>query len=228
MIRQTVSRPRSRSWGGGKYVPQRKFCAFCADKVETIDYKDGVKLRRYISDRGKIEPRRRTGTCAKHQRALAIAIKRARQLAIIPYTPSVRRPGMPMPADEVAKRVLREEAARKVVEEAAKKAEEAGKPVAAAPVEAPVAAAPAVEAAPVVVEEVVKKPARKSEKKTEEAAAPVAEAAPAVEETVKKPARKSEKKAETASKETAKEAAPKKKSAAKAEKSDAPETPDQA
>ena len=58
------------------------------DKVEVIDYKESVKLRRYISDRGKIEPRRRTGTCARHQRALAMAIKRARHLALLPYVPA--------------------------------------------------------------------------------------------------------------------------------------------
>jgi small subunit ribosomal protein S18 len=56
------------------------------DKVEVIDYKDPLKLRRYISDRGKIEPRRKTGTCARHQRRLTISIKRARHLALLPYT----------------------------------------------------------------------------------------------------------------------------------------------
>jgi len=71
-----------------RYVPRRKHCSFCVDKAETIDYKDSSKLRRYISDRGKIEPRRRTGTCAKHQRALAVAIKRARHLALLPYVPA--------------------------------------------------------------------------------------------------------------------------------------------
>ena len=69
-------------------MPRRKVCSFCTDKVEVIDYKDPVKLRQYISDRGKIEPRRRTGTCAKHQRALAVAIKRARHLALLPYVPA--------------------------------------------------------------------------------------------------------------------------------------------
>ena len=69
-------------------MPKRKFCSLCADKVEVIDYKDAVKLRRYLSDGGKIQPRRRTGTCAKHQRALAVAIKRARQLALLPYVPA--------------------------------------------------------------------------------------------------------------------------------------------
>ena len=83
MIRQSPGRPRSR-WGGARYVPKRRFCSFCSDKVEVIDYKDTSKLRRYVSDRGKIEPRRRTGTCAKHQRALAVAIKRARHLALLP------------------------------------------------------------------------------------------------------------------------------------------------
>jgi len=57
-------------------------------KSEKIDYKDPVKLRRFISERAKIDPRRRTGTCAKHQRVMAIAIKRARHLALLPYVPA--------------------------------------------------------------------------------------------------------------------------------------------
>ena len=65
--------------------PRRKVCAFCADKVEEIDYKDVAKLRRYLSERSKIVPRRVTGTCAKHQRQLTTAIKRARHLALLPY-----------------------------------------------------------------------------------------------------------------------------------------------
>ncbi len=76
---------RSRRWEKARYVPRRKICSFCKDKVKTIDYKDSVKLRHYISDRCKIEPRRRTGTCAKHQRLLAMAVKRARYLALLPY-----------------------------------------------------------------------------------------------------------------------------------------------
>ena len=67
-------------------MPRRKVCAFCADKIPVIDYKDVGRLRRYLSDRGKIEPRRKTGTCARHQRALATAIKRARHLALLPFT----------------------------------------------------------------------------------------------------------------------------------------------
>jgi small subunit ribosomal protein S18 len=70
----------------GRYAPRRKVCAFCVDRVDDIDYKDAGKLRRYLSDRGKIEPRRKTGTCAKHQRRLSVALKRARHLALLPYT----------------------------------------------------------------------------------------------------------------------------------------------
>ncbi len=77
-----------------RYVPRRKVCSFCVDKVKEIDYKDSLQLRHYISDRGKIEPRRRTGTCAKHQRLLAAAIKRARHLALLPYVSAhVRKMG---------------------------------------------------------------------------------------------------------------------------------------
>jgi len=64
---------------------RRKVCAFCADKVEEIDYKDIAKLKKYITEKGKIIPKRMTGTCSKHQRVLAVAIKRARQMALIPY-----------------------------------------------------------------------------------------------------------------------------------------------
>ena len=64
---------------------RKKICIFCADKVDFIDYKDTGKLRKFISERGKILPRRISGTCAKHQRELNIAIKRARQVALLPY-----------------------------------------------------------------------------------------------------------------------------------------------
>lgn len=64
---------------------RRKVCAFCADKVEWIDYKDAAKLKRYVSERSKILPRRTTGTCAMHQRQLTEAIKRARQIALVAY-----------------------------------------------------------------------------------------------------------------------------------------------
>lgn len=82
-----MARPK-RKWEGSKYVPKRKVCSFCSEKVENIDYKDAVKLRQYVSERGKIDPRRKSGTCAKHQRMLAVAIKRARHIALLPYVPS--------------------------------------------------------------------------------------------------------------------------------------------
>ena len=66
--------------------PKKKVCQFCLDKVEHIDYKDTAKLKRFVSERSKILPRRITGTCAKHQRQLTIAIKRARHIALLPYT----------------------------------------------------------------------------------------------------------------------------------------------
>ncbi|MBQ4110730.1 MAG: 30S ribosomal protein S18 [Clostridia bacterium] len=65
---------------------RRKVCSFCVDKVEHIDYKDVAKLRKYLSERSKILPRRITGTCAKHQRQLTVAIKKARQIALVPFT----------------------------------------------------------------------------------------------------------------------------------------------
>ena len=64
---------------------RKKVCSFCVDKVEHVDYKDTAKLRRYTSERGKILPRRTTGTCAMHQRQLTEAIKRARQIALLAY-----------------------------------------------------------------------------------------------------------------------------------------------
>ncbi len=65
---------------------RRKVCAFCVDKAVEIDYKDIAKLKRFVSESGKINPRRISGVCAKHQRWLATAIKRARQMALLPYT----------------------------------------------------------------------------------------------------------------------------------------------
>lgn len=71
---------------GRDFRSRRKVCAFCVDHVREIDYKDVGRLRRYISDRAKIEPRRKTGTCAKHQRRLTVALKNARHMALLPYT----------------------------------------------------------------------------------------------------------------------------------------------
>ncbi len=68
-----------------KRPSKKKVCAFCTDKSSTIDYKDVAKLRRYITEKGKILPRRQTGTCSTHQRELAIAIKRARIMALLPF-----------------------------------------------------------------------------------------------------------------------------------------------
>ena len=65
---------------------RRKVCSFCVDKVAYIDYKEADTLRRLLTDKGKILPRRKTGTCAKHQRRLSTAVKRARHLALLPYS----------------------------------------------------------------------------------------------------------------------------------------------
>ena len=75
-----------REFKGGRPVrrSRKKVCSFCMEKAETIDYKDTAKLRKYISERGKIVPRRVTGTCAQHQRHLTTAIKRARHVALLP------------------------------------------------------------------------------------------------------------------------------------------------
>ncbi len=91
MQRRTEGAPRRerREGGRGERTSRRKICQFCHDHVREIDYKEagrGNFMKRYISDRGKIEPRRKTGTCAKHQRLLSTAIKEARQMALLPYT----------------------------------------------------------------------------------------------------------------------------------------------
>ena len=71
---------------GGPRKGRRKVCVFCVEKVEEIDYKDVTRLKRFTSERAKILPRRGTGTCAKHQRELTTAIKRARHVALLPYS----------------------------------------------------------------------------------------------------------------------------------------------
>ncbi|NIN68967.1 MAG: 30S ribosomal protein S18 [Anaerolineae bacterium] len=76
-------RPRRRR--GFKFRRKKK-CSFCVDKIDAPDYKDAAFLRQYITNRGKIKPRRKSGTCAKHQRRLALAVKRARHIALLPYT----------------------------------------------------------------------------------------------------------------------------------------------
>lgn len=77
-------RPRGRGNRGRR--GRKRVCSFCVDKVDVIDYKDIGKLKKHITERGKILPRRISGNCAKHQRALTLAIKRARNIALLPYT----------------------------------------------------------------------------------------------------------------------------------------------
>ena len=84
---QKTSAPRRERRERRERSSRRKICSFCHDHVREIDYKDASRfMKRYISDRGKIEPRRKTGTCAKHQRGLSTAIKQARFMALLPYT----------------------------------------------------------------------------------------------------------------------------------------------
>ena len=70
----------------GGFRRRRKVCVFCSEKAKPIDYKDVATLKKYVSERGKILPRRITGNCAEHQRDLTVAVKRARQIALLPYT----------------------------------------------------------------------------------------------------------------------------------------------
>jgi small subunit ribosomal protein S18 len=89
MAEERERRQSEGSEGGGgerKFFAKPKFCQFCADKQLTIDYKKTDLLRRYITEEGKIRPRRQTGACAKHQRVVAAAIKQARQVALLPFT----------------------------------------------------------------------------------------------------------------------------------------------
>jgi len=96
---QQAPRPRrygpGEGGGGRRYggPPPRRVCAFCKDKNLRIDYKRADMLQRYITDRGKIQARRGTGLCARHQRSLSVAIKRARHLALLPYTAAHLRRG---------------------------------------------------------------------------------------------------------------------------------------
>ena len=77
--------PAPQAGGRRRYTPRRKVCMFCTDKIRTPDYKDIKRLQRHISDRGKILPRRHTGACARHQRGVASAVKRARHVALLPF-----------------------------------------------------------------------------------------------------------------------------------------------
>jgi len=79
-------KPYDRQNSGNRYFSKPKFCQFCADKTLMIDYKKVDLLRKYITEEGTIRPRRQTGACAKHQRAVAAAVKQARQIALLPFT----------------------------------------------------------------------------------------------------------------------------------------------
>jgi len=126
LANRVATKPRGRTnsrWGGGRYAAKRKVCSFCVNHVKEINYKNISMLNSYVSDRGKIESRRRTGTCARHQRALATAIKRARHIALLPYAPehihrmgNVAPLGTPLP---IAKRETEKKspAAAEVAEE---------------------------------------------------------------------------------------------------------------
>jgi small subunit ribosomal protein S18 len=77
--------PGPRRSGGMRWKVRRKVCAFCVDKVDFVDYKSANRMRKFVTERGKILPRRSTGTCASHQRTLAAAIKKAREIALLPF-----------------------------------------------------------------------------------------------------------------------------------------------
>jgi len=85
VVRRPVGRKRRRATGR-KLFARQKMCRFCADSDMVIDYKDAKVLRIFVTERHKIIPRRISGNCARHQRALTVAIKRARQLALMPFT----------------------------------------------------------------------------------------------------------------------------------------------
>jgi small subunit ribosomal protein S18 len=86
---QTIN--HNRNQGGRRYYSRPRFCQFCTDNTQKIDYKNIELLQRFVTPDGKIRPRRQTGTCSKHQRELARAVKRARHLAFLPFTGEVLR-----------------------------------------------------------------------------------------------------------------------------------------
>jgi small subunit ribosomal protein S18 len=86
MSRERGERDTRKGGGGRMKRAKKKVCSFCVDKAEGIDYKDINKLRKYVTERGKILPRRISGNCAKHQRQLTDAVKRARNIALLPFT----------------------------------------------------------------------------------------------------------------------------------------------
>ncbi len=93
MAKQRSRKPRRRDKKGAAGSGRRKPCLFCKDKIEQVDYKDTTSLRRFVSERGKIRSRRITGACRRHQGQVARAVKRARELALMPYVTDT--PGVP-------------------------------------------------------------------------------------------------------------------------------------
>ena len=89
---------RDNKRGRGRFYHRRLVCQFCADSSQAIDYKDVNTLRRFLTDRARIAPRRRTGACSKHQGAISIAIKRARHLALLPFSPNHEFPAFRYPS----------------------------------------------------------------------------------------------------------------------------------
>ncbi|NMC18473.1 MAG: 30S ribosomal protein S18 [Chloroflexi bacterium] len=83
---EEITNESERFSGQRRFVARPKICQFCADKNIAIDYKNTDLLRRFVTEDGKIRPRRQTGTCARHQRSLASAVKRARHIALLPFT----------------------------------------------------------------------------------------------------------------------------------------------
>ena len=86
MSEEMMNEQQEHRGGARRFVARPKVCQFCSDKTLKIDYKNADMLRRFVTEEGKIRPRRQTGTCAKHQRAVAYAVKRARQIALLHFT----------------------------------------------------------------------------------------------------------------------------------------------
>ena len=86
---KTKAKPRSTRKGRPTDPGRRRYCSFCKEKVDEVDYKDVTALRRFVSERGKIKTRRVSGACRRHQRQIAVAVKRAREMALLPYVASV-------------------------------------------------------------------------------------------------------------------------------------------
>ena len=82
---EKTKKPKMKKFDSKEKFFRKKSCRFCLDKTESIDYKDVMRLRRFVTEKGKIMPNRLTGNCAKHQRKIASAIKRARYMALLPY-----------------------------------------------------------------------------------------------------------------------------------------------